>query len=223
MSSSRPKSPTKRHLEDEDQTSRPGSPTKKAKTSAVWEHYSEQGDGTRSCFYCTQTYSKSSGTTTLQNHLDHHHPNRLPVKPSQRTLDTMQGVIMSATQKERVDKAMIEWIVVNFQPFMVVEDDFFRAFCAVLNPSYKPICRETVSNRVKDGFPEVKRAITQFLASAPSSGITCTTDGWSSVALDSYTAVTAHYISENWELQGMLIDFVLADESHTGDNISGKL
>jgi len=118
------------------------------------------------------------------------------------------------------NQALLDWIVTDFQAFSVVDNEFFRKFLALLN--YTPICRQTASNNITSGLSDVRANITKLLATAPS-GITCTTDGWTSIANESYTAVTAHFLNESWVMQGLLIGFVPTTVSHTGENLRGNL
>ena len=48
-------------------------------------------------------------------------------------------------------------------------------------------------------------------------------DIWTSVATQSYIAVTGHFVSSNWELRTYLLQAIKFPESHTAENIGDKL
>jgi hypothetical protein len=50
-----------------------------------------------------------------------------------------------------------------------------------------------------------------------------TTDCWISRNVDSYLAVTAHYITEDFSLNSVLIGFSLITGSHTSENLAENM
>ena len=47
-----------------------------------------------------------------------------------------------------------------------------------------------------------------------------TTDGWSSLAAESYVTVTAHLIDEDWEMRNVVLDMSELQTAHTAANVS---
>ena len=155
-----------------------------------------RADKTKLCNYCSpdHVYSQNTANATLAKHTETKHPEHVP-EVKQLTLMAMPNMAMSKTRKDLADQAMIDWIVVNFQSFMVVENVFFTKFLTELNPAYTPIVRQTVSNRIVKSLPETKASIQGVLTATPGR-ITCTTDGWTDRSMVSYLATTAHWISK---------------------------
>ena len=69
---------------------------------------------------------------------------------------------------------------------------------------------------------KVKGNIRKVLCEAPSK-ITCTTDGWTSLAPASFIVVTGHFITSSWKLVGLILSFEEFDESHTGEALKDGL
>jgi hypothetical protein len=54
-------------------------------------------------------------------------------------------------------------------------------------------------------------------------GVSLTHDGWTSMNTESFDTVTAHLISEDWELKSMVLQTKKIEGQHTGENISKNL
>ncbi|KAK1173675.1 zinc finger BED domain-containing protein 1-like isoform X1 [Acipenser oxyrinchus oxyrinchus] len=52
---------------------------------------------------------------------------------------------MPSEKLRDVDKAILEWIALDLQPFCAVERPSFRKILNLLSPGYKPPSRKTVS------------------------------------------------------------------------------
>ena len=50
--------------------------------------------------------------------------------------------------------------------------------------------------------------------------VSLTFDGWTSAVMTAYIAVTAHYITEDWELAAELLAFEEQPGSHSGENLA---
>ena len=50
-----------------------------------------------------------------------------------------------------------------------------------------------------------------------------THDGWTSCNTESYSCVTSHFITVNWELVSAVLQTKKVFGSHTGENIAGTL
>jgi len=106
-------------------------------------------------------------------------------------------------------------------PFSTVENKGFRKLMSVIEPEYKVPCRNTIIVRIEkmydDKMMELKRNLENI------KGVALTTDGWTSLAVDSYITFTCHYFNENWELCTQVLGFEEMRESHTADNIQDSL
>lgn len=53
--------------------------------------------------------------------------------------------------------------------------------------------------------------------------VAITTDYWTSLAVESYTTVTVHYLDSTWKMQGGVIKTTAMPERHTAENIAARL
>lgn len=126
-------------------------------------------------------------------------------------------------QKKNLDNKLLEMIVIDVQPFSIVENPGFRRFCDSLNPSYSLPSRKTLSKTLLPAkYLEVLNNTKQMVAKSAIS-VTLTTDLWTSRNSDSFMGVTAHFIDETFEIKSILLDVCLFEGSHTSINIASEL
>lgn len=111
----------------------------------------------------------------------------------------------------------------DFQPFSIVEDSGFKEFVSVLNPGYQLPNRKTLSTVL------LAEEYTNKLFKYQEMGRRClsiclTLDCWTSKNLQSYMAITAHFIDKDtFEFHSILIQCAAFDGQHTGEKIAEKL
>lgn len=128
----------------------------------------------------------------------------------------------SVARQKRLDEILLKMIVTDFQPFSIVTDQGFRDYSNALDPSYKlpsrsKLTRELLPRMYADVLEGTRTKISQ------AEFITLTTDGWTSRNTESYIAVTAHYISSEFETGSCLLDCYNYVERHTAENLSAEL
>ena len=109
----------------------------------------------------------------------------------------------------------------NLRPLSIVNGAGFRKFCKELNPAYKAPSHTTLHNYLMKMYNEEKSALVK-LFDVNTSGVAFTTDLWTSTALHGYITVTAHYITDEWEMKTAMLATRRVEEKHTGENI-GKI
>lgn len=57
----------------------------------------------------------------------------------------------------------------------------------------------------------------------PSTFIALTHDGWTSCATESYSTVTGHFITDDWELRSVVLQTSQIQGSHTSEKIAEGL
>ena len=192
---------------------RPESPTKKQRTSEVWTHFQEE-EGKNVCNHCKKAYSTTSGVSSLRYHLENEHNIKEDKQP---TLEVSFKLPLPPNLSEAIDKALLKWIVDDAQAFRVVEEPSFLNLLEALNVRYIPPTRQTVSSTIRTQGEETKQKIRNVL-SGPLK-LCLTSDGWTSISLRSYLAVTAHFIDQDWILRHLLISFGVVTEAHTAANL----
>ncbi|KAJ4425388.1 hypothetical protein ANN_28003 [Periplaneta americana] len=105
------------------------------------------------------------------------------------------------------------------QPFSIVEDEGFVEFVTGLNQSYKLPSRKTITKSLLPAAYETcYHRVATKLSSA--STVCLTTDCWSSRNTEGYLAVTAHFISEDFKINSVLLKCCSIDVSHTSANLA---
>ena len=89
-----------------------------------------------------------------------------------------------------------EWIIKDLIPLSTLDRPPFANFVHALNPRYQKPCRKTFTSVISPQlYAETKGRLLTELSKYHSFGIT--TDGWTSMATQSFMAVTVHFIDDN--------------------------
>jgi hypothetical protein len=96
-----------------------------------------------------------------------------------------------------------------------VDDEDFRDFLRDLSSDFVPPRRTKLSELVDDMFTKIEGGVFQSLKEAEF--VSLTTDSATTVAADSMNAVTAHFITRDWQMLSFLLALGQIDGSHTGE------
>ena len=207
--------------------------SKAKKTSVVWRFFKENKEkNNATCVLCSkQMVYKGSSTSTLLKHLQGLHSEELRnategVKKTQSSLLDcgFKSVVAHTRPCSRERSLMLttlisEMITHDLCPFSVVSNEGFRRLIHAIEPNYKLPSRQTIvrytEKRYKDLLPQVTACL-------PKDGkfISLTTDLWTSRTTTSYVALTAHFITETWELKNFVLKAEHFEERHTAINIA---
>lgn len=147
-----------------------------------------------------------------------------PPAPTQSKIFNFLPKKMVASQRKKIDAALMLLFSLDFQPFRVVEDRGFRAFVEALNPSYQLPSRKNISNLMLSA--DYEKCLTEVRENMNKENIlsVClTTDCWTSAAQESYIAVTAHYFDPDFVIKSVLLECAPLPGSHTSINLSQEL
>lgn len=114
-------------------------------------------------------------------------------------------------------------IIKEYYPLSIVEDPEFIKFVNMLNSGYTLPSRKTLTNsRLPIMYNEVYDRVKSDISNKIHY-ISLTTDSWTSINNESFTAVTAHFINTNCELKSYLLSCYKYSESHTKENLKNEL
>lgn len=114
-------------------------------------------------------------------------------------------------------------IVKDLQPFSIVKDLGFKEFVAGLDPSCVMPSRKTLSQSLLPLlYGDILEKVRLVIATE-AEYVTLTTDTWTSNCTEGYMAVTAHFITNNWELKSFLLECFSFTERHTAENLRNEL
>ncbi|XP_072392289.1 zinc finger BED domain-containing protein 4-like [Diabrotica undecimpunctata] len=141
---------------------------------------------------------------------------------SQMKISTMIPKKLSLPTKKLIDQKLLQLFTLDLQPFSVVEDKGFREFVKILNPSYQLPDRKVISKTLLPAlYEECRNKCIQIIRNAKT--VCLTTDNWSSVNTESYMAVTAHFLDENFQLKSILLECSTMPGHHTSINLSQNI
>ncbi|XP_065096779.1 E3 SUMO-protein ligase ZBED1-like [Paramisgurnus dabryanus] len=89
-----------------------------------------------------------------------------------------------------------------------------------LEPRYTIPCRTTMSARIVKLYDTTRENIKIVLQDKK---LALTTDGWTSVATHAYVTITAHFISDTWELENFVLCTKKLRGSHTAAHVAESI
>ncbi|CAG8705943.1 8758_t:CDS:2, partial [Racocetra persica] len=104
-------------------------------------------------------------------------------------------------------KFLAQWVISDSQPFMTLENIHFCHLVKLLNPHVLVPRGDTIRTDIIKSFEEKRRKLIILFQNIPGK-ISFVIDVWTSPNAYSFLATTAHWITNNWELKNILIDFI---------------
>jgi hypothetical protein len=89
------------------------------------------------------------------------------------------------------------------------------------NPNYKHVSRQSTTRDVEALFYLKQADVKQLLEQA--SCVYLTSDIWSGLAKEDYLSVVFHFVTDDWELEKLIVGMRLIDCSHSGVNIVERI
>ena len=83
---------------------------------------------------------------------------------------------------------------------------------------YKSPSNRTVTDRLRKRQVKITEEVKQDLSKV--SDLAVTHDSWTSLATESYSCVTAHFVKINWELRILVMENLNVTDSHTSKAIA---
>ena len=122
------------------------------------------------------------------------------------------------SRKQKLDEALLNLIIIDAQPLSLVENEGFRAFVQLLDPTYVIPGRKALKQMLENKYRVAKdNAVAEI---KKTSTVSLTSDMWTSINMDAYLAVTCHYINEEMQLSTLLLGIKRFPCSHTAANIA---
>ncbi|KAK1904419.1 Zinc finger BED domain containing protein 1, partial [Dissostichus eleginoides] len=180
-----------------------------------------------------QIFSYHSSTTNMNNHLKHAHPlyvdratpststssSQPPLKLSQTTL-VLKPPLSDKRKRDITDK-IADFVALDMRPVNIVEGEGFKQMMKFIEPGYTVPKRDTVMHAIKNKYNTTKQVLLEKLKAC--TAVSFTTDTWTSNQMDGYMTVTAHFISQEWQLHSFVLETKVLEVSHTAANIAERL
>lgn len=117
-----------------------------------------------------------------------------------------------------VTNAVVDFVAGDLMPLNIVESDRFEKLLASLDPQYHLPTRKHLSTKLlKAKFDAVKEKVMTKVQQA--SCINLTIDLWTNRQMRSFLGITAHFISNNWEMESVMLGCNRVMGRHTAENI----
>uniref|UniRef100_A0A8C4RIG4 Zinc finger BED domain-containing protein 1-like n=1 Tax=Erpetoichthys calabaricus TaxID=27687 RepID=A0A8C4RIG4_ERPCA len=204
----------------------------------VWAHFGFYNiDGKKEidkthviCKLCKAKIKYFGNTTNLRTHMARHHPEDAnKVQPKVRNIPgdqhTLHQCCKLPTNSERANKitqSIACFIFKDLCPYSVVENEGFRYMLKTVEPRYAIPSRQLFAEKaIPLLYEETKKKVAEALKKATRVALTC--DAWTSRAVQSYVTFTAHYITDNWELESRVLQTTAINESHTAAHIKENI
>ncbi|EXX71594.1 hypothetical protein RirG_077070 [Rhizophagus irregularis DAOM 197198w] len=177
------------------------------------------------CNYCSKNFGDKS-TSTLWRHIAKHpkivEARRVQKEQKQRKVGKMDKYTVTA-EKENASfrKRTVRWVVINDQPFNVIENEEFKDMISFIWPGIYISCANTLRQDLTENFKNAKERFRQELQETPGH-LSFIVDAWTSKNQIPFLGISVHWINENWELKCTTLDFCILSGPHTGINLSSK-
>lgn len=207
--------------------------------SDVWKYFEKIGtypDLKSKCKICDAKLKYLSSTGAMWNHLKLKHPTSIAcIKGKGQTFQTRQSqptiqnflVPQRPCDEGRQKKLtclILELFYKDMLPLKFIESPTLKKMLAFMEPSYKVPSKKAVSTLLEKQYGESKKLLQNELLGEDISRISFTTDCWTSLNMDSFITVTAHFINTcTWTMRHVVLATRLMEESHTAVNLREKL
>ncbi|CAG8692215.1 15421_t:CDS:1, partial [Acaulospora morrowiae] len=112
------------------------------KVAKIWLYFDKntsQHPNHPVCKSCGNVFSKKTGNSSLQQHLETKHGiNVEKVMETKQTRFSFHNISLHLPKdQEDRNKVVVTWIIMNQQPFSIVEDKYFQEMIRTFDPKYK--------------------------------------------------------------------------------------
>ena len=159
--------------------------------------------------------SSNNSTTTLTRHLKSRHHNAYIELYEQRITIEPWTTEMQKAKHE----FLVNWVIVDQQPFTIVDNSSFRKFMSSVQPRYKLPSRYTLKEMIVSKFEMAQKEICNYFQLSTSK-VSLTMDMWTSISALGILAVTVHYINDSWQFEHFVLDVLYIPSPH--DSITIK-
>ena len=212
------------------------------KPSVMWNHVIKDPKEDRTqCMHCEKVWYRLRGSTSnALNHLKTWHYDRFteeeilemskdgdtsgqdgsrPKRALIKKQTARTSLPRNSKEVKRVDGKLARVLTSNLSSWYLLDSADFGDFCdEILRGRYKvPGRTYMLTNVIHPMFLETKKIIKANMKQCKYIGLT--TDAWTSLVQQSYITVTAHMLTDEFNLQSYVLDTSEIKERHTSDNL----
>jgi hypothetical protein len=162
--------------------------------------------------------SPNNSTTTLERHLKaKHHDAYIELYEKRITVELWSDEMQKAKHK-----LFINWVVIDQQPFTIVNNLSFQKFMSSIQPRYRIPSRNTLKEMIIKKFEIAQTEVLNYLQLSTSK-VSLTIDMWTSISALGILAITIHYINDNWQFEHFLLDISYVPSPHDASTIKNAV
>ena len=188
--------------------------TKTSTTAKEWVHFKvyQYCTTTAHCLLCGKDLKWEKSTTVLTRHLESMHSTKYAElmlaklegkkKPAGQT--GLESFLSGGLRKDQ-DEKLLKWVVGIYQPFRAVEEQTFRDLIKSHNSNSTDVSSKKLKTMIKEKVTVVKECVDEMVKQEKGA---VTTDGWTSIANQTYFCFTFHWICEDFELHSIPLGIV---------------
>jgi hypothetical protein len=153
--------------------------------------------------------SINNSTSTLERHLKAKHYDAYLELYEQKIITEL----WPKEKQEAKHEFLVNWIIIDQQPFTIVDNLSFRKFMLSVQPRYKLPTRSTLKDMILSKFKTAREEICNHLQLSISK-VSLTMDMWTSISALGILAVTVHYINDSWQFKHFVLDVLYIPSPH---------
>jgi hypothetical protein len=191
----------------------------KAKRSTVYKYFTfVDGERKLKCNICDAVLTYCSTTSNLRSHVKYVH--RIALSPTQTKTITNYTTKLDNNQAINI---LVDYVIEDLLPFNLVEGLGFKKMVTRLYPSFPKAAfnGEEVCHRAFILFETRQAKWKEILHGVKNPSFTF--DLWSGLNGTCFVGVTAHWITQCWQLQTLAVDLIEFTSTHTATNIATSL
>lgn len=129
----------------------------------------------------------------------------------------------TSTSATTITNAIAEFIILDMKPLDTVEGEGFKSLLRVLEPRYSVVSRNHILERyIVPMYHHTVDRVKQELSKAVRHVFT--TDGWTSLAAESFLTTTCHFIEpQTYKLKSVVLDTKFCPKNHTAENLAAEM
>ena len=129
---------------------------------------------------------------------------------------------MSAIVQRDIKISLANWITSSGRPISIIEDDGLQQVLrtALQNAVYKMPCRRAIDKMLTDTRMYNTKMESIKEAMKHSRAIALTSDFWTSLGNESYCGIICHWITDDWNLESVVLECVHVIERHYSANVA---
>ncbi|KAG8921767.1 hypothetical protein FRC01_014904 [Tulasnella sp. 417] len=137
---------------------------------------------------------------------------------------SIASMLSSSFNLDTLHEKIVRWITISNQPFTEIESEELLEIFSYLRSAVEGriIKADALKNRIKEASEVQRQSFKEFLQSIPGL-MPIALDAWTSSNRVAFLAIVGSFITEDWILEEVLLDFVEMHGAHDGKNMANCL